>query len=136
MPFTPDEKIAGRWFREQSQAVLDALNNSDPPALLVLPFGRHFRHNCEARGNRSISFETKEQYDTNAGDIWVCSCHAIGNHGSDFPHDDCQGGRVLAVAGTFAWIWKQGKCTCGLTARSREGYVEDARTRPPLGRTA
>jgi hypothetical protein len=36
----------------------------------------------------------------------------------------------------LGWIWKEGKCACGLTARSSDGYVVDARERPPLGRTA
>lgn len=135
MALTRDEKLAGRWYRQHCQEALDALNAAEPPALLVPPFGRHFRHECSARGGRSTSFELKENYDPNK-DIWVCYCSAIAVHGPSFPHDGCQGGRVLAVAGVIAWIWKEGKCACGLTARSKTGFVVDARERPALGRTA
>jgi hypothetical protein len=34
-----------------------------------------------------------------------------------------------------AWIWKEGRCRCGLLGRSRDGYVVDSRDRPPLRRT-
>jgi hypothetical protein len=42
----------------------------------------------------------------------------------------------LSPDGILAWIWKEGKCACGMTGRSVDGYIVDARTRPPLGRTA
>jgi len=132
---TRDEKLAGRWFRQRCQEALDSLNETEPPVLLVLPFGRHFRHECSSRGGRSTSFELKEHYDLNP-DIWVCYCSMLGEHSGSFPHWDCQGGRVLAASGIIAWIWKEGKCACGLTARSHAGFVVDARERPPLGRTA
>jgi hypothetical protein len=114
---------------------LDVLNRDDPPRLLVPSFGAHFRHSCESRQGRSTSFELKEQYELNP-DIWVCYCSVVEAHGPSFPHDDCQGGRPLCQAGILAWIWKEGKCACGLTARSRQGFIAVAAERPPLRRAA
>ena len=40
MPLGKDEKLAGRAFREASQAVLDALNEASPPGLRALVYWR------------------------------------------------------------------------------------------------
>lgn len=118
------ERRAGRQWVAQQQALLDELNATDPPALLVPPFGRHFRHNCASRDGRSTSFELKERYVPNPAIVT--------------PDIAFQAGakmEVFLAAGVLAWIYKEGRCHCGLTARSLQGFYVDARERPPLGRT-
>ena len=134
------EKHAGRRWRERSQAALEKSHEDDPPTFVPPPWLRHYRHNCELRGGRSTSMELKEKY-VLSPELWVCYCSAVGElekdyspdaHGCGFPHDDCDGGKVAAVKGRFAFIFKEGRCGCGATARSRAGRLVDAYERPPL----
>lgn len=107
---TQEEKLAGRFWREQCQDALRALNILEIPDVVVPLFaGRFFRHECPARGGRSTSFEVKEVYRPNP-------------ELTDLPE------------GRLAWIYREGRCGCGLTARSADGRVVDAHVRAPLRR--
>lgn len=139
------EKLAGRWFRDRSQRALEESHRLDPPTFTPLPWLRHYRHNCALRQGRSTSMELKENYKPSP-ELWVCYCSAIGelgvsdtesSHKCGFPHECCQGGKVAADEGRFAFIFKEGRCGCGATARSKAGRLVDAHERPPLsGRVA
>jgi hypothetical protein len=129
---TRAEKLAGRWFRQQMHEHLAVVNAADPPSVSVPWVLRHVRHNCASRDGLSVSFEAREVY-VLSPEIWVCYCSAAGLLGDSFPHDDCQGGVVAAAEGRFAYIYKEGRCTCGVTGRSPSGHVADAYERLPIG---
>lgn len=137
MPLTPLEKQAGRAFRDASQAVLDARNKSDPPKVFVLPLWRVVRHECEAAGGASIGITLRETREESP-EYWGCYCGTVSTWGlPNFPHEDCDGAKVIAADGRFAWIWKEGRCSgCGLTVRTRRGRFVVATDRlPDYGRT-
>lgn len=126
MPLTRNERQALRAWRDICQAALVQLNTVDPPGLLVQPFGRFLRHECALRAGVSRSLELREVREVNP-ELWGCYCSAIEPFVKySFPHEDCQGGGKLCDAGKAEWVWKQGKCQCGMTARSVTGFVEVA----------
>lgn len=112
---TAAEKAAGRVFRDNVQARLDALNSMDPPTYNALTFIAVFRHLCPARDLRSSALELKE--------IYVAS--------PIYPEHGVPPGR-------FGFIYRQGRCRgCGHTARSESGRLVDGQQRPPIsGRVA
>jgi hypothetical protein len=122
MTLTPSEKQAGRAFRDASQAVLDALNEASPPHEFALVFWRVVRHECRTADGASIGVSLREHREESP-EYWVCYCGTVAPFNPEvFPHDDCDGGKVIAAGGRFAWTWKEGKCSgCGWTARARTG---------------
>lgn len=138
MPLTTLEKRAGRAFRDARQAALDARNEADPPGVFVLPLWRVVRHECPAAGGASTGITLREVCEPSP-EYLVCYCSAVGPASRYFPHDDCDGSNVIAAAGQFAFIWKEGKCSgagCGLVARTRCGrFVIAADRLPEHGRT-
>lgn len=133
---TSVEKQAGRAFREASQVILSALNESSPPGQLALPLWRVVRHECPVAGGASIGIVLREHYEESP-EYWACYCGTVSTWGTHFPHDHCDGGKVVSPAGQFAWIWKEGKCSgCGLAVRTGTGRFVIAADRPPdHGRT-
>jgi hypothetical protein len=119
-------------FRDARQAELDALNAARPPGEVALALWRVVRHACPDVGGASIGISLRERYRLSPA-YWVCYCGAVGEHGIDFPHWDCQGGKVVAADGQFAFIWKEGGCSgCGLVVRTRTGrFIASAADRPP-----
>jgi hypothetical protein len=126
MSLTRSQRMAGQAFLDACQARL-------PEADILVPvWVHHYRHECEARRRLSWTLPLVEHY-IRSPEYWVCYCSAVGLLGESFPHDDCQGGKVTAEAGLFAYHWRQGRCRgCGVTARSREGALVFAAERPPL----
>jgi hypothetical protein len=121
---TQAEKVAGRLFRDAQRDALAKLNKEDPPGILAQVFWHVVRHECSARNGISTGITLRE---VRAGspDYWICYCSVVGEAAPDFPHRDCQGGRVAAPGGLFAFTWKEGKCSgCGRTVRSRDGRFE------------
>ena len=135
MSLTPAEKLAGRAFRDELVAWLEALNQSEPTVMQPPSVTRHVRHDCPARSGLSTSFEMKEIYVTSP--VYnVCSCGAMiagDEAGWHHPVSGCE--RFVVPAGRFALIYTEGKCACGMTGRSPEGRLVDAWERPPMGRT-
>ena len=134
MTLTPDEKTAGRLFKAASQAVLDKLNAESPPESirLAMVFWRVVRHVCPEAGDASIGITLRERY-APSPEYRACYCSKIDRTDidRDFPHRDCDGSKVVARAGLFAWIWKEGRCSgCGLTARTKAGRFVIAADRP------
>ncbi len=108
MSLTPEEKAAGRRFRDQAQADLLASVQAQPPTHVVPNFLALYRHNCPARDGRSTALELKEMYRKSLAD-------------GDVP------------AGRFGFLWREGRCRhCGATASSRAGRLVDAHRRPPI----
>ena len=138
MPLSDVEKQAGRAFRAGRQAALDALNEQDPPGMRVLLLWRVIRHGCPVgRAYRaSTGIMLREHYEESP-EYWACYCGALSTWGTHFPHDDCDGGKVVSPAGQFAFIWKEGKCSgCGLAVRSETGrFIVAADRLPGHGRT-
>jgi hypothetical protein len=133
---SPVEKKAGRVFREARQAALDARNAADPPGGFALVYWRVPRHECKAAGGASTGVTLRENYELSPA-YRVCYCGVAAPQGPDFPHRDCDGGKVIAADGQFAFIWKEGRCSgCGLVVRTRTGRFVIAADRPPdHGRT-
>jgi hypothetical protein len=138
MPLSAVEKQVGRAFRAARQAALDARNEQDPPGVLVLPWWRVIRHLCPAERSVSIGITLREVYETSPL-YRACYCGEVAADGPDFPHDGCDGSRVVAAVARFAFIWKEGKCSgsgCGLVARTCHGrFVVAADRLPEHGRT-
>lgn len=138
MPLTAEEKAAGRAFRDARQAVLDARNAADPPGVFVLPLWRVVRHECPAANGASVGITLREHCEPSPAYL-ACYCGAVGAAGGYFPHDDCDGSKVISAAGQFAFMWKEGKCSgsgCGLAVRTRRGrFIVTADRLPSHGRT-
>ena len=139
MPLSRTEKQAGRAFRDARQAALDARNEADPPGVFVLPLWRVVCHECPAAGGASTGITLREVCEPSP-EYRACYCGAVEPLDPGvFPHRDCDGGRVVAAAGQFAFTWKEGKCSgagCGLAARTRRGrFVIAADRLPDYGRT-
>ena len=137
MPLSAGEKRAGRAFRDACQAVLDARNEKEPPGVLALPLWRVVRHECPAAGGASIGITLRETCEPSP-EYWACYCGGIGTWSWQFPHWDCDGGKVVVAGGRFTWIWKEGKCpACGLTARTGHGhFIVTADRLPGYGRSS
>ena len=130
--------MAGRAFRDARQRALDVLNLASPPDAYVMTFWRVVRHGCPAARGASIGVTLRERYELSP-QYRACYCGQVEEvvvPGS-FPHRDCDGSKVVAAAGQFAWIWKEGKCSgCELAVRVRRGFFVIAADRPPdHGRT-
>jgi hypothetical protein len=139
MPLTAEEKQAGRAFRSARQALLDALNKLDPPGVFVLPLWRVVRHECPAAGGASIGITLRETCEPSP-EYWACRCGVVSTWGPPLAsHAGCEGARVVAAVGRFAFIWKEGKCSgagCGLAVRTRAGrFVVTADRLAEHGRT-
>lgn len=131
MSLTDTQKTAGRMFRDARRSALFGLNQAQPPAGHALALWRVYRHDCPAHGGISIGIDLHEHYEASPL-YWVCYCGSVGPAGSDVPHRDCDGGRVVTPEGFFAFIWKDGQCPdCGLTVRSRDGRLVLGADRPP-----
>lgn len=128
------QQKAGRRYLASCQAELDALNRARPPDGPALVYLRVVRHECAARGGESRGIELIEHYEHSPA-YWACYCSAVGELTQDFPHNDCDGGTVIAAAGLFGFIWKQGRCpSCRCVLRSTQGRFVVAASRPPAGR--
>jgi hypothetical protein len=64
LTLTPEQKRAGRLFRDAAQAALDALNEASPPGAAVLVTWRVVRHECPAAGGASTGISLREHYET------------------------------------------------------------------------
>jgi hypothetical protein len=115
MPLSPEEKAAGRAFRDEMQVALLRSHTADPPDHVVPNFIALYRHACPRRQGRSTALELKERY---------IPSPPYPDHG--------------VPAGRFAFIYREGVCRgCGQTARSKAGRLTLAEERPPLhGRVA
>jgi hypothetical protein len=113
------EKQVGRAFRDARQAVLDELNERDPPDVFALVLWRVVRHECPKAGEASIGITLRE----------VCERSP--------EYREPGSAKVVAADGRFAFVWKEGKCSgCGLTVRTRRGRVTvPADREPDNGRT-
>jgi hypothetical protein len=134
---TPAERAVGRWWRDQQQAALDALNAVCPPDESRRPFVRHIRHLCPAGKHRSISFDYAELYlPSPQMSVLVKQAHSPAEAGISLGDPgDTDGERVEIPAGRFAFIYHEGRCAgCKRTARSKTGRVVDGLTRKPAGK--
>lgn len=124
MPLTDSQKRAGRLFRASRQAALDKLNTQQPPGKLVLTAWRVVRHPCPAAGGASTGVTLREHCEPSP-EYWVCYCSTIEPFNRYvFPHEDCQGGKMVAAEGQFLFLWKEGHCSgCGLVLRSNSGLT-------------
>lgn len=126
MGLTAEEKAVGRAFRDARQAVLDARNEQDPPGVFVLPLWRVVRHECPAAVGASVGITLREH------------CEPSPEYLDGIPGTGVSA-RVVAAAGQFAFMWKEGKCSgsgCGLAVRTRRGrFIVTADRLPDHGRT-
>jgi hypothetical protein len=125
MPLTDSQKKAGRAFRSGRQAALDELNATQPPGRFMLTVWRVPRHPCPAAGGASTGVTLREHREASP-EYWVCYCGTVEPFVKYvFPHEDCQGGKMVAAEGQFLFLWKEGHCSgCGLALRSRTGLTE------------
>ncbi len=138
MSLEPEEKAAGRLFRDAEQLLLDAVNATDPPTYVVPVVIALFRHRCPARRMRSTSLELKEVYRASAK-IVVESDEGV--H-TAFWFTDWWPGRAALVdtwmvqAARFGFVYRDGRCRgCAQTARSVTGRLVDGWERPPIARS-
>lgn len=127
---TPAEKKAGRAFRDICQARLGEL----PADATCPPYIVWFRHACSARADDAGTWAMPlRQHYWTSPEYWVCYCSAIQPFVKYvFPHEDCQGGKPVAEAGKFAFIFRRGECPrCHLTVCSGSGRFVLAASHPP-----
>jgi hypothetical protein len=139
VPLSDVEKQAGRAFRDARQAALNTRNAADPPGVFVMTFWRVVRHECPAANGASTGITLREVCEPSP-EYRACYCGRVeATVPGTFPHWDCDGSKVVASAGQFAFICKEGKCSgagCGLVARTRRGrFVIAADRLPDYGRT-
>lgn len=109
---TPEQKAAGRAFRDACQRVLTEQVRTAPPTYTVPIFIANYRHDCPARGNRSTALELKERYQRS-------------------PQVTVNG--VVIPAAFFAFLHRTGRCRhCQASAVASVGRLVVAADRPPL----
>ena len=121
MELSQVQKRAGRAWRDNRQAALDELTGPDQ---WVLVLWRVVRHPCPAAGGASVGIVLREHREPSP-EYWVCYCSVVEPLDPYvFPHEDCQGGKMVTAEGQFLFLWKEGHCSgCGLALRSRKGLV-------------
>lgn len=135
MALEPEEKIAGRLFRDRCQRDLAEFRANVPPVFDVPFFIAIYRHLCPARGNASMALELRE--------IYVSSPRIVVESTEDgvlratflddwVPNDDFD--RWIVPAGRFGFVYRTGRCNgCAQRGTSADGHFVDAWTRPPIG---
>ena len=134
MSLTPAELAAARAFRAAQRAILDEKNASDPPGITVSVHVRNVRHDCEAKGGKSVSLELREHY-VYSWAYHVCDCGEVCcQAGGSLKECDNCGPVPLVSARRFGFIFTEGRCGCGMTARSGDSRLVDPCVRPPAAR--
>lgn len=125
---TPAELAAARAFRTVRREQLASLAAD----ITVSVYIRNDRHDCAAKGGKSVFLELREHY-----------AYSPAYHACDCGEVCCPATAHLVECGNcgpapilpekrFGWIWTQGRCpACGLTARSSAGRLVDPEVRPP-----
>lgn len=123
------EKQAGKLFRAQCLADLQALDAPENVSFCP-PYVVWYRHECRRRGTWALFLR---EHRWTSPEYWVCYCGVVGQLGlGGFPHDDCDGGVVIAPEGMFAFIWREGRCDrCNKVVRSGTGRFCLAEGNPP-----
>lgn len=143
MMLSPEEKAAGRMFRDDAQDRLLARHDNDPPDYTVPSFIALYRHNCPAHSDRSTALELRECYEVSPGyEVYTVDGNRLvvpadlpGELPADLAIHIHRADAVLThvPGGRFGFIWREGRCrSCGRTARSRAGRLVDAVDRPPI----
>jgi len=131
MSLTTGEKAAGRLFRQRTQDRLTRLCRFAPAGAPCTPFIRVYHHACQAQGGANTGLGLHEHYETSPAYRVM-----PGGYVREISPDEVAVTALSVVlAGTFAFIWKEGSCAeCGLTVRSPEGRLVVAAARPPRER--
>ena len=127
----PEQKAAGRLFRDIEQALLLSSHETDPPTFAPPNFLAVYRHNCAGRNGRSTELALEEQYITSPeivawldDGVWLAAKTGV-------IKGEPEG--TIVEEGFFAFIYRAGRCrSCGCTARSRAGRLVVTRQRPPI----
>lgn len=126
------EKAAGRRFRDEQRELLAQSLAAEPPDLMPSLWAAHIRHNCAARGGLSTSFRMHEVYLMSPA-YSVSPARVVYLHGQQPLHPDEMWDWI--PEGRFAYFYKTGRCSCGLTGRSGRGQFVIAADRPPAGKS-
>jgi len=135
MPLSLAELAAAKAFRAAQRAILDGKNASEPPGIIVSVLVRNVRHDCAAKGGKSVSLELREHY-VWSREYFVCErCGRFPDPG--MPPEDCPGCQEFVVVPPrrFGFIFTEGRCGCGMTARSGDSRLVDPAVRPPSARS-
>lgn len=130
----PEEKVAGRLFREYASKQLAEEIEYNKPDYIVPPVIGLYRHACDAKDGISTALDLKE--------VWVPSPRIVVERADDgvltafFFAQWVVNTNVDTWAvpdGRFGFVYRQGKCRwCDKTAKSKYGRVVDPYERPPL----
>ena len=128
---TPCDIAVAREFRRVRRAELARLHEAGPD-LTVSVLVRYERHDCAAKGGRSVFLELREHYAYSPA-YHYCDCGQVCRPAAAHLVECDRCGPVPLTDGKrFGWIWTQGRCpSCGLTALSRTGRLVDPAERPP-----
>lgn len=131
MSLTSGEKAAGRSFRERKQDQLDRYCRRNPAGASCTSYISFYHHSCPSQGGANTGLTLHERYETSPGYRVM-----PGGFAREISPDEVAVTAISVVlAGTFAFIWKEGSCTeCGLTVRSPKGRLVIAAARPPRER--
>jgi hypothetical protein len=130
---TDAEKRAGRHFRAFAAARFVQLAEETPEADFCPPYIVWYRHDCRERNQQGTWAMFLRQHYWTSPEYWVCYCGTVEPLVLYvFPHEDCQGGKPIAEAGKFAFIYREGECPrCHLLVRSGTGRFVFAAENPP-----
>lgn len=130
----PEERCAGRLFRQLAGAELTRLFAAVKPTYTVPPVIAVYRHPCAGKHGLSCAMQLKEE--------WVPSPVMVVERADDgtltaFVKDDwvvnLNVDTWTVPQGRFGFIYRQGRCRmCGVAAMSKYGRIVDAYERPPL----
>lgn len=139
MGLTAVEKVAGRRFRTEAQAVLAAALLDFPESVPCSGQIRFFRHECPTVKGRTRAVRLDDMT-LLSPEIWVGCGEDAGEAQAFTPVEAAQrleAGMVAeyeqVLAGKFSFTWKAGKCGhCGMMVTSREGVLKDVRLAPKI----
>ena len=134
MSLEPEEKVAGRLFRDRSQADLDDFRATTVPDFDVPFFIAIYRHLCPARDFASMALELREVYVTSPRIVVLSTERGIDR--AEFYDEWAWSDEFdtwIVPAGRFGFVYRTGRCAaCNQRGTSIAGHFVDAWNRPPL----
>lgn len=134
MSLEPEEKVAGRLFRDRAQADLEEFRAAVQPEYDVPVWIASYRHLCAAKACNSIALELPEVFVSSPR--IVVETDDAGQHKATFfdewmVNNDCD--QWIVPAGRFGFVYRSGHCpSCNERGVSPKGLFVDAWERPPI----
>lgn len=131
---TPEEKRAGRWFRDTlAIPAMEKQLNRYGDVVEVPPYLHFVRHECAAHpGHSTWAVELREWYVLSPPMLVFAQGRAPDVTWVVRPVQSYDVTEATVPEGFFCWLWKGGSCSCGYSVRSGGGRMVVSSERPPL----